>query len=395
MPNPYQNPYGGGSSAYQYGPNPGQSGGDPRGRAQNQNQYQQQRYENQQGPMANAFAYNYGRGSESDYGNYTDIMNQYRNIASGGGAGAGGGGGGGGYSAFTVSPGKASYNDPFNSYKGYTEFSETGGYSPNDIANMRARGVSPIRSAYANAEREMGRGRALQGGYSPNMAASQVKMAREQGQSAADATQNVEAGLAEARNRGRLAGLSGMYGVENSRLGADVDLSKFNVGLDFEGQQYNADAQARAQAANIGSAESSAAASRAQQMQALNGMANLYGTTPGMSQLFGNQLLTAVGQGGQMGNTFTQNEIAAGRSPGAWDQTMNRIGGVMDLFSKGSTAAYPWLNDERQGQNQIPQGPGYTSGLPQGPMPGTQYPIPQVPRVPQYGYGDEPWRGGL
>jgi hypothetical protein len=329
--------------------------------------------------MANAFAYNYGRGSESDYGNYTNMMNMYGNIASGAAGSPGGGGGGGGYSAFTVSPGKASYNDPFNSYKGFNEFSETGGYSKEDIANMRARGTSPIRSAYANAEREMGRGRSLQGGYSPNMMASQARMAREQGQSAADATQNVEAGLAEARNKGRLAGLSGMYGVENSRLGADVDLSKYNTGLDYESQVYNADAQSRAQAANIGSAASAGAESRANQMRALEGMAQLYGTTPGMSQLFGNQLLAGVGQGGQMGQGWVNNEIQSGRSPGAWDQTMGRIGGVMDLFSKGSTAAYPWLNDERQGQNQIPQGPGYTSGLPQAPMPGTNVGVPQVP----------------
>jgi hypothetical protein len=114
-------------------------------------------------------------------------------------------------------------------------------------------------------------------------------------------------------------------------------------------------------------------------MRALEGMAQLYGTTPGMSQLFGNQLLAGVGQGGQMGQGWVNNEIQSGRSPGAWDQTMGRIGGVMDLFSKGSTAAYPWLNDERQGQNQIPQGPGYTSGLPQAPMPGTNVGVPQVP----------------
>lgn len=354
MPNPYQNPY---------GPNPGVSGSDPRGRVQNQIGYQQQRYENQQGPMANAFAFNYGRGSESDYGNYTDIMNQYRGIASGQPGTAGGGGGGGGYSAFTVSPGKASYNDPFNSYKGFTEFSETGGYSPQDIANMRARGVSPIRSAYANAEREMGRGRALQGGYSPNMMASQARMAREQGQSAADATQNVEAGLAEARNKGRLAGLTGMYGVENSRLGADVDLSKFNVGLDYEGQTYNADANARAQAANIGSAESAGASNRANQMRALEGMAQLYGTTPGMSQLFGNQLLNAVGQGGQQGRGYISDEANAQQLPGAWDQTTGRIGQI------ANTAGQLWDAWDSRNKNKNQNG-----------MPGTNVGIPQIPR---------------
>ena len=96
----------------------GASGGDPRGQSQNQVAHQTERYESQQGPMVSAMAENYGRGSEANYGDYTDIMNRYRDIAGGGagGQGAGSGGGGGGYSAFTVNPGKASYVDPFKSY---------------------------------------------------------------------------------------------------------------------------------------------------------------------------------------------------------------------------------------------------------------------------------------
>ena len=187
----------------------GSSSGDPRGRMQNQSDYQRQRYENQQGPMVQAFAQNYGQGAEQGMGDYTDIMNRYAGIASDPGMG----GGGGGYG-----PSLINYNDPFNSYGGYEEFSKTGGYSPTDIANMRARGVSPIRSAYANAERNIGQQRALQGGYSPNAIATQAKMAREQGQSAADATQNVEAGLADARNHGRLARIRWMSDIESQRF---------------------------------------------------------------------------------------------------------------------------------------------------------------------------------
>jgi hypothetical protein len=335
------------------------SGNDPRGRVQDEVARQTTRYESQQGPMVNEFAHNYGRGSEANYGDYTDIMNQYRNIASGGGssydAGGGGGGGGGGYSAFTVSPGRASYSDPFNSYAGMKEFSETGGYSTNDIANMRARGVSPIRAAYANAEREMGRQRSLQGGYSPNAIAAQVKMAREQGQGAADATQNVEAGLAEARNKGRQFGLSGMSNIEGQRLGADVDISKFNTGLDFQGQTYNADAQARAQAQNnaageaaAGRAAANAAADDRTRLAALSGMTNLYGTTPGMAQLFGNQLLQGVGQGGTMGVNFANALNSSQQLPGQWDQTMGRISNGMDIANSVGNAIYPWLNRPKQ-----------------------------------------------
>jgi hypothetical protein len=322
--------------------------------------------------MVQSFAQNYGRGSEANYGDYTDIMNQYRNIASGGGSNDGGGGGGGGggdagsqYDAFTVSPGRASYNDPFNSYAGMTEFSNTGGYSGQDMANMRNRGNAPIRAAYANAEREMGRQRSLQGGYSPNAFAAQARMAREQGQLGSDATTNTEAGLAEARNRGRQFGLSGMAGIEGQRLGADVDLSKYNTGLDFEGQKYNADAYTQAQArsnaaAQAGAANSaaSAAASRADQLRALSGMTTLYGTTPGMAQTFGNQLLQGVGQGGQFGLGLLQQDIDSQKLPGQFDQTLGR---TQDIINTASGVANAFLPN-RNKQPQITYGMGNTSG---------------------------------
>jgi hypothetical protein len=290
------------------GPNPKRSGSDPRGRVQNQSGYQQQRYENQQGPFANELARNFGRAAETQYGDYNDIMSRYGQAASGGMPG-----------------GQVSYSDPFNSYGGYTEFSQTGGYSPTDIANMRARGTSPVRAAYANAQREIGRGRSLQGGYSPNAAAAQVKMAREQGQSGADAMQNVEAGLAEAKNRGRLAGLSGMAGIEGQRLDAQLQAGMFNA----REQNYN-------------------------QQNALNGMANLYGTTPAMAATFGNQLNQSIGQAGQQGMQNMANDIAGMQLPGAWEQNTGRIGQI-------ANAVYPWLDyfdpRKKQQQQQIPGAP--------------------------------------
>jgi hypothetical protein len=332
-----------------------EQGDDPKGRSRTAITEQTNRFNQQQGPVANAMAMNYGRASEANYGDYTDIMNNYRDIASGGAGsyadvlGGGGGGGGGGFSAFTVSPGRAGYSDPFKSYGGFEEFSRTGGFSEGDIANMRARGVSPVRAAYANAEREIGRQRALQGGYAPNAIAAQVKMAREQGQSAADAIQNVEAGIAQQRQQGRLAGLGGMSNIEGQRLSADVDVSKFNTGLDYQGQVYNADAAARAQAANASAGES--AANRALQargadmddrFRALSGMTNMYGTTPGMSNMYGNQVLNAVGLGGQFGQGVMQNTINAERQPGQWEQNMGRTNDIMDIFNAGTGMVNAW-----------------------------------------------------
>ncbi len=286
------------------GPNPKRSGSDPRGRVQNQSGYQQERYENQQGPFANELARQFGRAAETQYGDYNDIMRRYGTAASGGTPG-----------------GQVSYTDPFNSYGGYTEFSQTGGYSPTDIANMRARGTAPVRAAYANAQRELGRGRALQGGYSPNAAAAQVKMAREQGQLGADAMQNVEAGLAEAKNRGRLAGLGGMAGIEGQRLNAQLESGMFNA----REQNFN-------------------------QQNALRGMESLYGATPGMAQLFANQLNASIGQGGQQGMANMRNDIDAMSLPGTWDQTMNRTNDVMDLANSAGGFINYFLNRNKKPQ---------------------------------------------
>lgn len=100
---------------------------------------------------------------------------------------------------------------------GYRQFAETGGFSPEDLANIRARSVSPIRAVYANALQNVNRQRALQGGYSPNYGALTARLAREQSMSQADAAINREAGLAEMVQKGRLAGLGGM--LDASRAG--------------------------------------------------------------------------------------------------------------------------------------------------------------------------------
>jgi hypothetical protein len=99
---------------------------------------------------------------------------------------------------------------------GYDEFAKTGGYSPMDISNMRARGVSPMRAVYANANREVDRSRSLQGGYSPGYGTLKARMAREMSSGLSDASTNVEANLAQMKNEGKrfgMTGKSGMYGA--------------------------------------------------------------------------------------------------------------------------------------------------------------------------------------
>jgi hypothetical protein len=100
------------------------------------------------------------------------------------------------------------------SFSGFQDFSKTGGFSAGDLANIRARAVSPVRAVYANAQQNVNRQRSLQGGYSPGFGVLQARMARQQGQGISDAATNAEAGIAEMVQQGKLAGLQGMAGTE-------------------------------------------------------------------------------------------------------------------------------------------------------------------------------------
>lgn len=171
----------------------------------------------------------------------------------------------------------------------YQDFAKTGGFSPLDTANMRARAVSPIRAAYANASRNVDRQRTLQGGYSPGYGTLQGRLARESSSAMSDASTNVEGMLAQMKQQGRLAGLGGA--------------------------------------------------------------SNLYGTTPGMANMYGNQVLASTQQ--RLQGQGLQNQMALGMIgahqnaqalPGKWEGTMGRIGDVIGLGQQVGGIIYPWMN---------------------------------------------------
>jgi len=137
-------------------------------------------------------------------------------IIMGGDDGSGGGGGGSSYSSTTNSWESGA---PI-SFSGFQDFSKTGGFSAADLANIRARAVSPVRAAYQNAQQNVNRQRSLQGGYSPGFGVLQARMQRQQGQGISDAATNAEASIAEMVQQGKLAGLQGMAGTEGRTSGS-------------------------------------------------------------------------------------------------------------------------------------------------------------------------------
>jgi hypothetical protein len=172
--------------------------------------------------------------------------------------------------------------DMQNAMTGYNEFAKTGGYSPQDIQEMRARGMSPIRSAYGNTMMEMDRARALGGpGGSANYIAAASKAQRELPGQLADATTNVNATLAQDIRQGRLAG---MQGLQQGSLA--------EAGLDQRAKELTEQGLSAWEARQLASQEMS--------LRGLEGQRSLYGTAPGMASTFGNQALQAYQQRSQM-----------------------------------------------------------------------------------------------
>lgn len=174
---------------------------------------------------------------------------------------------------------------------GYREFAQTGGYSPQDIQELRARGISPIRAAYGNTMREIDRARRLGGGGS-NYIAARSRAQRELPQQIADATTTVNANLADAIRQGKLAGLAGITGIGSTMGG----LSSAEAGRQLQAALANQSADLQTQGMNQQALQQSIAnrmGVRGMGLQGLSGMSSLYGTTPGMASTFGNQALNA------------------------------------------------------------------------------------------------------
>jgi hypothetical protein len=171
----------------------------------------------------------------------------------------------------------------------YREFASTGGYSPTDIQELRARGVSPIRAAYGNTMQNLSRANSLAGSSgAPNYIAAASKAQRELPEQLASATTGVNAQLAQDIRSGRLAGAAGLRGV-SSDIG---QLASADAGRNLQASLANSENDLRAQ----GMGESSLQALRGNQLASMGGQASLYGTSPGMSSTFGNQALASYGQ---------------------------------------------------------------------------------------------------
>lgn len=215
----------------------------------------------------------------------------------------------------TLSPYSQS-EDVTKSLADLSDLATTGGLSEGDIANIRARDISPIRSIYANAQRNVERQRALQGGNSPNFNAVQSKMAREESDIIGNKTTDVNAGIAEMVQRGKLSAAPAYASASSSEAARKAESNRINAEIVNQINEANAGRFERANTGNINRAldvntgnvtrnyESQVAntnralqeslARRQASLSALEGMKSLYGTTPALTSLFGNQVSQAA-----------------------------------------------------------------------------------------------------
>lgn len=186
------------------------------------------------------------------------------------------------------------------------ELSRTGGLGEAEQGSLRARAVSPIRAVYANAMRQMERQRAIQGGYSPNMPAAQVRMARELSEQIGGATTGAEAEIARMVQAGRLSAAPQLAGIREREAGRESEIGRANIAAKQRAEEFNramlaqirGETFTRQQAALTGM-ERLRGTETGRESELLGGMRSLYGTTPALAATFGQQALQAEGMARQ------------------------------------------------------------------------------------------------
>jgi hypothetical protein len=208
---------------------------------------------------------------------------------------------------------------------GYKDFADTGGYSAKDIQELRARGMAPITSAYGGAIRDIDRANTLGGGAS-NYIAARSRAQRELPQQIADAETGVNAQLAEDIRSGKLQGLAGLSGVGSTMGGLSAD----EAGKILQANLANS--SGRLQAA--GMTEQAKQAQIANLLGISQGENSLYGTTPGMSSMFGNQVLSGLSNQANTGLGLVSTGMQGLMGPQAnqgtpWWQTALKVAGTV------------------------------------------------------------------
>jgi len=130
--------------------------------------------------------------------------------------------------------------DVTNSLSSLKDLTDTGGYSPQGIQDIRERNISPIRSIYASGKQGLERNRALSGGYSPSFNATSASMARDQASKISDVTTRTNADIAQNVATNRLSAASPYASASANANAAKTASDARNTDIINQINEYNA-----------------------------------------------------------------------------------------------------------------------------------------------------------
>ncbi len=198
------------------------------------------------------------------------------------------------------------------------DLSSTGGYSAGDIANIRERDISPIRSIYANAQQNIERAKSLSGGYSPSYNATTAQLTRDEANKVGDVTTAANAGIAQNVAGNRIAAASPYASASATENAAKTQSDQNNANIINQINALNEQNRLQAGEFNTSASLDAQRTNKTGVLGAIQGQTSLYGTTPALTNTFGNQVVQAgqLGQGQQQLNTQRQNSIFNAARPG-------------------------------------------------------------------------------
>lgn len=100
----------------------------------------------------------------------------------------------------------------------FKNFAETGGWSPEEMADFRARSSSGIPGFYGGMRDELNRGRTVQGGYGPGYTEAGSQMARDRSRAMGEAQLGAETSLASSIREGKRWGSEQGVGAARGEL---------------------------------------------------------------------------------------------------------------------------------------------------------------------------------
>lgn len=220
---------------------------------------------------------------------------------------------------------------PGSDYNYLRNFAQTGGYSEGDISDIRERSISPIRSIYDAASRNMSRQKNIQGGYSPNFGAVQAKLARDMSSAIGERITAANANIAQMVQQGKLAGATSLAPLEARETEARNRIAEMNANLKNQFAQINEANRQRIAEQNRQREDTD----YDRILESIRGQQGVYGTTPALASTFGNQVLNAANITSNMPPVNRDIGTATGvRNPNVWSESIPTFGRHPDIVNK-------------------------------------------------------------